>query len=474
MTEKRLRSLTKSTACGVVPGFWVSVKKLKDGSYRKYFVLRERTIGRFFTLGAYPELSLAEAFKKAAVWKDKIAQGVDPAEEEKALKMALRREKSPADALTFETLIRKWIDFNEKRGRWNNAHKTKTEVWDGFFKNHIPEDLRQCPVTALKAEMFAAALGEKWRTMIDTPERILSDARQAIDWAIREGMVPPMINPCQVKDGRLGDLLPLQRAEGGHEPALPPKRMPLFFKALMELVPVSQTARCLAFAILTSARNTTAREAVWSEIQEDEEGNWLHVIPRERMKVKSEKIPFDRKTPLCPQAVALLKSAPRLFDDDSEYIFPNINKGHTSPFTRDAVRALIKRMHDKQKKIDGIGWVDPDQLHAKTKLPRIVTLHGCARATFNTWAKDARGYGHKAFSRDLRESCLDHRNESYQCAYDREQALGDMREVYDAWGKFCCSLDDNLYGCKITQTIKIPYQVGLIKANSIKTGDTIC
>ena len=33
MTEKRLRSLTKSTACGVVPGFWVSVKKLKDGSY---------------------------------------------------------------------------------------------------------------------------------------------------------------------------------------------------------------------------------------------------------------------------------------------------------------------------------------------------------------------------------------------------------------------------------------------------------
>ena len=42
---------------------------------------------------------------------------------------------------------------------------------------------------------------------------------------------------------------------------------------------------------------------------------------------------------------------------------------------------------------------------------------------------------------DLRESCLDHRNESYQCAYDREQALGDMREVFDAWGKFCGTLN---------------------------------
>ena len=59
-------------------------------------------------------------------------------------------------------------------------------------------------------------------------------------------------------------------------------------------------------------------------------------------------------------------------------------------------------MHDKQRKVDGVGWVDPDQKD-RTGKPRIVTLHGCARATFNTCAKDARGYGHKAFPRDLRE-----------------------------------------------------------------------
>lgn len=206
----------------------------------------------------------------------------------------------------------------------------------------------------------------------------------------------------------------------------------------MKLVPVSQTARCLAFAILTAARNSTAREATWEEIKE-EDGQWFHVIPRARMKVKGEKIPFDRKTPLSPQALELLNTAPRIGLDPKAFIFPNINKGRNSPFTRDSVRALIKRMHDKQKAIDGIGWIDPEQTHAKTGKPRIVTLHGCARATFNTWAKDAAGYKHKAFSRDLRESCLDHRNESYQCAYDREQALGDMREVFDAWGAYCYS-----------------------------------
>lgn len=435
ITEKQLKTLTKTTACGVVPGLTVKVKELSDGSIAKYFVLREQSIKRVFTLGQYPKMSLAEAFKKAKEFREKLAKGIDPSIEEKEIKKSLSRTNRE-NVLTFEKLIFQWIEFNEQRGRWKNKYKTKAQVWEGFFRNHIPEELRICPVTDLTPEMFCEALREKWKTMVDTPERILGDSRQAIDWAIRSEIIPPILNPALIKNGKLGDLLPLERGSGGHEPALLPKRMPFFFAELMKLVPVSQTARCIAFAILTAARNTTAREATWDEIQQDDEGNWLHVIPRERMKVKSEKIPFDRKTPLSTQAMELLREAPRI-NDGCAYIFPNINRGSMSPFSRDSVRALIKRMHDKQKKIDGIGWVDPDQVHAKTGLPRIVTLHGCARATFNTWAKDSSGYNHKSFARDLRESCLDHRNESYQCAYDREQALGDMREVFQAWADFC-------------------------------------
>ena len=101
MTEKRLRALTKTTACGGVPGLIVRVVKLKDGSLAKYFVLRETTINRIFTLGRYPQISLAEAFKKATEWKVKIQQGIDPSEEEKALKASLRKESVRDDRLTF-------------------------------------------------------------------------------------------------------------------------------------------------------------------------------------------------------------------------------------------------------------------------------------------------------------------------------------------------------------------------------------
>ena len=86
-----------------------------------------------------------------------------------------RRKRKEKDALTFEKLIWKWIEFNTKRGRWKNAEKSRDLVWDGFFRNHIPKEIRDCPVVDLKPQMFCDALGEKWGTMIDTPERILSD-----------------------------------------------------------------------------------------------------------------------------------------------------------------------------------------------------------------------------------------------------------------------------------------------------------
>ena len=437
MTERKLKTLTKETAWGVVPGLYVSPRSLADGTKAKYFLLRMKQIGRVFTLGKYPAMSLSEAFAKAADWREKALKGIDPAAEEKVLKESLSKKEpsTTENVLTYEKLMFQWIDFNEKRGRWQNKLKTREEIWQGFFRNHIPESLRACPVPELTAEMFAEALGEKWQTMIDTPERILADTKNAIDWAMRSEMIPPMINPAQVTGGKLGDLLPLQRPECGHEPALPPSRMPAFFKMLMEYALSSPAARCLAFAILTAARNSTAREATWSEIQQDEDGNWLHVIPRSRMKVKAERLPFDRKTPLSTAAMELLQTMPRVKFEGQEFLFPSIYQRSLSPITRDAFPRLIKRMHDRQRKIDGIGWVDPEQRSKKGE-PRIVTLHGCARATFNTWAKDGKRFGHEFFPKDVRESCLDHRNEAYQCAYDRDLAIGEMREVFEAWGKF--------------------------------------
>ncbi len=434
ITDKKLQSVTKTTACGGVPGLIVKVSKLQNGYLRKYFFLRYQRAGgtRYFSLGSYPETTLAEAFKKAAEWRKKLDEGIDPTQEQKLKRMAIQGQ-----SLSVEELVFKWIESNEARGRWADASRPREDLWLGYLRNHIPANTATMPVIQLTPEHLADVFAEKWQTMIDTPERILQDLRSAIDWGMREKLIPTGQNPAQIKDGRLGDLLPLKRPRGGNEPALPPDQMPAFFAALIDHVRTSQGARCLAFAILTAARNTTAREAMWNEIIWDSSKGAIHLIARERMKIKKNKIPFDRKTPLSKEALWLLKTAPR-FELECPFIFPNIREGKLEPMSLDGLSKPIKTLHQERKKIDGIGWIDPNQLNP-TGFPRRVTPHGLARATFNTWAKDGSGFNHPQFSWDIRESCLDHAHENYSCAYDRDQAIGEMRLVFDAWAKFCFS-----------------------------------
>lgn len=440
MTDKKLKTITKDTACGIVPGLMASVRTLKDGSIARYFVLRYQKDGKQvkYNLGVYPQMTLAQAFTKAKEWRDKLDAGENPQQE----LIDKRNEKIYNDGISIEALVWKWVDFETKRGKWSTtADKTKEDIWRGFFKNHFTKELRELPVVKLTPEILAEHFSEKWQTMIDTPERILGDLRNAIDWGMRQKHIPLLQeNPAQISRGRLGDLLPLTRPQKSHEPALAPDEIPDFFAVLADAIPVSQSARALAYAILTAARNSTARESSWDEIILDDpkQGNF-QLIPRERMKIKGEKLPFDRKTPLSKEALALLKTAPRMAAlGEKDWVFPNIRNGRYEPVSEDMLSKCIKDMHRRKKAIDGIGWVDR---HQKTKLGefRRVTPHGVARASFKTWANDAAGYKHSEFREATLDSCLDHSHEKYANAYDREQALGDMRRVFDAWGEFCFS-----------------------------------
>lgn len=440
MTDRQLRSLKTDKACGVVPGLAVEVRKLKDGSIGKYFYLRYRKNNQQakFFLGIYPQMSLSEAFAKAKAWKAKLDAGENPSEQVK-LK---QKENVFKKSMSVEDLVWAWLDFESERGTWNmDIKKTKPDMWHGYLKHHFTKELREMPVNRLTADMLAEHFREKWISMVDTPERILGDLRRAIDWGIRQNKIPNMENPAKIKDGRLGDLLPLKRAAGGNHPSLPPDRIPDFFVSLAKAIPASQSARCLAFAILTAARNSTAREATWDEmVLTNGKVGPYHQIPRERMKIKGQKLPFDRKTPLSKEAIGLLKTAPRMpvADGAKDWVFPNIRNGVNAPVSDNMLTLMIKNMHVRDKKQNGVGWVDPNQI-TNTGEPRRVCQHGLARASFKTWANDAAGYHHSEFKESTLESCLDHRHEKYANAYDREQAMGDMRKVFDEWGEFCYS-----------------------------------
>lgn len=98
-------------------------------------------------------------------------------------------------------------------------------------------------------------------------------------------------------------------------------------------------------------------------------------------------------------------------------------------------------MHERQKALDGIGWIDPDKSKREGKAC-VITAHSTARSGFRTWAKDDRLGHNRMFDQEAAELCLLHCkvSDDYHGAYDRARLSSERQRLMDDWGEFCCSL----------------------------------
>ena len=100
---------------------------------------------------------------------------------------------------------------------------------------------------------------------------------------------------------------------------------------------------------------------------------------------------------------------------------------------------FLRGLHEKKFAEDGIGWIDPHKTE-KTGEPCTITVHGTARATFRTWAKDDELGNNRKFDQEAVELCLLHsKNDAYNGAYDRAKLEKERRFVMNCWGQYCYS-----------------------------------
>jgi hypothetical protein len=100
---------------------------------------------------------------------------------------------------------------------------------------------------------------------------------------------------------------------------------------------------------------------------------------------------------------------------------------------------FLRRLHEKKKEVDGIGWVDPVILDENGE-KAVITLHGTSRASFRTWAKDDELGNNRHFDQEAVELCLLHsKQDAYNGAYDRAPLEKERRKIMNAWGKYCYS-----------------------------------
>ena len=342
---------------------------------------RRREMG----LGGFPDVTLADARRRAREEREKSDKGVDPIAGRKAAASRLRAEQ--AKAFTFKAASLAYIETHESG--WRNAKHA--EQWRNTLASTYPV-IGSMQVRDVGLPQVLAVLEPIWKTKTETASRLRGRIESVLDWATARGYREGL-NPARWK-GHLDHLLPSpgKIVKAGHHAAVPVGEAGAFMQALR--AQQGTGAKALEFAILTAARSGEARGATWREIDIDQA---MWVVPGDRMKAGK-----DHRVPLSDAALALLRELPRIAGTD--LVFPAPRGGLLSDMT---LVAVTRRM--------GVAAVP----------------HGF-RSTFRDWCSERTNH-----PREVAEMALAHTiGDKVEAAYRRGDLFEKRRAMMSEWAAF--------------------------------------
>ena len=371
-------------AVGYIAGLLIVVKDSGAKSWMLRTVIGNRrcSIG----LGAYPEISLAEARNKARAYKQDVREGIDPLEEKRRIKAGLMRLNG---RITFAEAARlchekKISEFrNDKHGR----------DWISSINRYAIPLVGNLPVAEIDLHHILKILEPIWATKTETASRLRQRIESILAWATVSGYRSGD-NPARWQ-GHLDAILPkpskLKKVR--HFPALDWREIGAFMADLRERDGMG--ARCLEWIVLTACRSGEARLATWDEI---DPGNRVWIIPAGRMKTGKE-----HKVPIVDDALKLLDAVPRF--QGSNFIFTAARGGPLSDMT---ISAVCRRM-------------------------KVASVPHGFRSTFRDWCAE-----NTNFPREVAEMALSHAIvNQVEAEYRRGDLFEKRRLLMNAWAGYC-------------------------------------
>jgi integrase len=356
----------------------------------KSWVFRYSTDGRAraMGLGSVELVSLAEARNRALANRRLLLDGIDPLEQRRATKDAVRLEA--ARAMTFEDCAKAYVEAH--RPRWRGVRHA--EAWGASLANHA-EMLARLPVQAIDLPLILKVLEPIWSEKPNTAARVRARIERVLDWATVRGFRKGD-NPARWT-GHLDHLLPGHgTVKVRHHAALPYVEVAGFVAELRERQEVS--ARAFEFLILTAGRTSEVLNATWDEFDTERE---IWVISAERMKSKRE-----HRVPLSDRARDIVIEMEKR--RKGSFVFAG---GSASGYSNTTLLMLLRRM----------GRGD-------------LTAHGF-RSTFRDWAADRTN-----FAREVCEMALAHTiSDKVEAAYRRGDLFEKRRRLMQAWARWCGS-----------------------------------
>ncbi len=290
----------------IADGGGLAIEILSAGG--KYWRLRYRWHGvaKCLALGVYPNVTLAEARAARDVAKKQIAQGLNPAQEKKRIKLGAAVEQKNS----FKVIAKEW--HKNRSDAWSERHSQK--ILNQLEKDIFPS-LGARPITGITAEELLVVIREiESRDALHTSRSSLQTCGQIFRYAIATGRAKH--NPSPDLRGAL-KTRPVKHRNRINDAELPQLLLKIHnYSNNPQAKGDFQTQLALRLLALTFVRTKELRFAEWSEINFEKQ-EWR--IPAEKMKMGREHI-----VPLSTQSIAVLQELKNITGAHT-WLFPNAN-----------------------------------------------------------------------------------------------------------------------------------------------------
>ncbi|HHV7524485.1 TPA: tyrosine-type recombinase/integrase [Burkholderia orbicola] len=283
-----------------------------------------------YSLGVYPEVTLATARKKRDEAREKLAAGIDPGEAKKAEK----RASLLAAANSFEVVARGWMD--ERKTTVEPAQHDKTLA---RMENDVFPWLGKRPIAEIDApEILVVLKRVDGRGARFTAHRIRSEISRVFRYGIKEGH-------CKADPARdLVDAIP--PAQTTHFASITePEKVGEMLRAFDGFTGTFPVLCALKLAPMLFVRPGELRKAEWAQFDLDK-GEWRYFV---------NKTKTDHLVPLAAQAVTILRELHAL-TGEGVYVFPGA-RDRNRPMSEAAINAALRRLgYDTRTEITGHGF----------------------------------------------------------------------------------------------------------------------
>ncbi|HEX8043120.1 tyrosine-type recombinase/integrase [Candidatus Deferrimicrobium sp.] len=293
----------------------------------KYWRMKYRFGGKDMaplSLGVYPEVSLAEARERREAARRKLRDGIDPREQQKALRAAKVAEAENS----FEIIAREW--YNRWSSGWSPSHAL-TVI--GRLNLDVFPRLGARPIGEITApEVLKMLRAIEFRGALETAHRVRTICGQVFRYAVATGRAER--DPtADLRDA-------LKPYKKGHLPAITDLQALVPLLRAIDAYKGTHVVKCALMLVpLLMVRPGMLREAEWDEMNLDEA---IWSVPAEKMKTDSPHI-----VPLPLQAVAILRDL-RELTGRGKFVFPSHGQPD-KPMSEGAIPAALKKLGYKGK-----------------------------------------------------------------------------------------------------------------------------